>query len=161
MKSNVVIRVLVSFGVPLLLGFLGSLATRPAIATWFAGLAKPSFSPPNWLFGPAWTVLYILMGLAVYIVWTRGTETRGVKPALAFFGVQLVLNLAWSFIFFAARSPLGGLIEILVLWVAIAVTMVLFFRVSVAAGLLFVPYLGWVTFATVLNAAIFALNRGA
>ncbi len=159
MRTASVVRVLVSFAPPLLCGFLGSLATRPAIATWYAGLTKPSFSPPNWLFGPAWTTLYILMGLAVYIVLSRGLGTPGVKPALLFFGIQLLLNLAWSFVFFAARSPVGGFVEILVLWIAIGVTMVLFFRVSAPAGLLLVPYIGWVSFAAVLNGAIMVLNR--
>ena len=157
--NNNVVRVFVRFAVPLLAGWLGSLATRPAIAGWYAGLNKPVFNPPGWLFGPAWTVLYILMGLAAYLVWSRGLATPGVKPALAMFLVQLALNVAWSFLFFAARSPLAGFVEIIVLWVAILVTMVLFFRVSPVAGWLMVPYLGWVSFATVLNGAIMLLNR--
>ena len=158
MKAGTIIRFVVSLGAPLLCGFLGSLATRPAISTWYVGLTKPSFSPPNWLFGPAWTLLYILMGIAVFIVWSRGVKTPGVKPALILFAVQLLLNLAWSFIFFGARSPVGGFIEILFLWAAILVTMVFFFRVAVAAGWLMVPYIGWVTFATVLNGTIMRLN---
>lgn len=159
MKTGNIGRIVVSIGFPLLCGFLGSLATRPAISTWYAGLAKPSFSPPNWLFGPAWTVLYILMGIAAFLVWNRGLGAPGVKAALLLFLVQLALNLAWSFIFFAGRSPAWGFVEILALWVAIVVTMVLFFRVSAAAGWLMVPYIGWVSFATVLNGAIMALNR--
>jgi len=146
--------------VPLLSGFIGSLATRPAIDSWYARLVKPPFNPPDWLFGPAWTVLYILMGLAVYLVWSRGLDAPGVRPALAVFAVQLVLNATWSFVFFAARSPVMGFVEILALWGAILATMVLFFRVSAAAGWLLVPYIGWVSFATVLNGAIMVLNRG-
>ena len=159
MKPNETLKVVVSLAVPLLAGLAGSLATRQAIPTWYAGLAKPSFSPPNWLFGPAWTVLYILMGLAAYLVWRRGLAAAGVKPALAVFLVQLALNLAWSFLFFGLRSPLAGLVEIAVLWCAIAISIVLFFRVSTAAGILMLPYIGWVSFASVLNAAIWSLNR--
>lgn len=159
MEIGKVVRVFISFAVPLLVGALGSLATRPAIGTWYAGLNKPVFTPPGWLFGPAWTVLYILMGLAAYLVWSRGLAAPGVKVALIVFLVQLLLNLAWSFIFFAARSPFWGFVEILVLWVAIAVTIVLFFRVRPLAGWLLLPYIGWVSFAAVLNAAIMVLNR--
>ncbi|MFO7674814.1 MAG: TspO/MBR family protein [bacterium] len=157
--NNNAVRVLVSFAVPLLAGALGSLATRPAITGWYATLNKPPFNPPGWLFGPAWTVLYILMGLAAYLVWSRGLAAPGVKPALALFVVQMFLNVLWSFLFFAARSPLAGFVEIVALWAAILVTMVLFFRVSPAAGWLMVPYIGWVSFAAVLNGAIMLLNR--
>jgi len=160
MKAGNIVRIAVSLGLPLLCGFVGSLATRPAIATWYAGLVKPSFNPPGWLFGPAWTVLYILMGLAVYLVWRRGMAAPGVRPAVAVFAVQLALNVLWSFLFFAARSPVLGFVDIVVLWGAILATMVLFFRVSAAAGLLLVPYIGWVSFAGVLNGAIMVLNRG-
>lgn len=159
MRTGSIIKFIVSVAVPLLCGFLGSLATRPAIETWYAGLTKPGFSPPNWLFGPAWTLLYILMGIAAFLVWNRGLDAPGVKPALVLFLVQLVLNLAWSFIFFAGRSPTWGFVEILVLWVAIVATMVQFFRVTPAAGWLLVPYIGWVTFASALNGALMVLNR--
>jgi benzodiazapine receptor len=138
---------------------IGSLATTKSIPTWYKDLAKPSFNPPNWLFGPAWTVLYLLMAVAAFLVWKQGFGAPGVKLALALFLVQLVLNALWSILFFGLRSPLLGLVEIIVLWLAILVTTVLFFRVLPAAGILFLPYIGWVTFAAVLNAAIFALNR--
>lgn len=159
MRAGNILRLALSIGLPLAAGALGSLATRPAIAGWYATLNKPPFNPPGWLFGPAWTVLYILMGIAAWLVWSRGLAAPGVKPALVLFLVQLALNVAWSFLFFAARSPLAGFVEIILLWVAILVTMVLFFRVSPAAGWLMVPYIGWVSFAAVLNGAIMLLNR--
>ena len=140
-------------------GGIGSLATTKAIPTWYRGLAKPSFSPPNWLFGPAWTVLYLLMAVAAFLVWRQGLSAPGVKLALLVFLVQLALNALWSILFFGMRSPLFGFVDIVVLWLAILVTTVLFFRVSTAAGVLFLPYIGWVTFAAVLNAAILVLNR--
>lgn len=159
MRNPNLLKSVVSILVPLACGFVGSLATRPAIPGWYAGLAKPSFAPPNWLFGPAWTLLYILMGIASFLVWKQGLAAPGVKPALVFYLVQLALNLAWSWLFFALRSPLAGLAEIVVLWCAILVTIVLFFRVSTAAGILMLPYIGWVSFASALNAGIWALNR--
>ena len=136
----------------------GAFFTTPKIPTWYAGLVKPSFNPPNWLFGPVWTILYLMMGLAAYFVWQQGWEHSRVKRALGVFLLQLVLNVLWSFVFFGMQSTLGGLIVIIMLWGAILLTIVLFFRQSSLAGWLLVPYIMWVTFATVLNAAIFALN---
>ena len=159
MKTPDVAKAAVSVLVPLACGFVGSLATRPAIPGWYAGLAKPAFAPPNWLFGPAWTLLYVLMGVASFLVWRAGLSVPGVKPALVCYLAQLVLNLAWSWLFFALRSPLAGLVEIAVLWCAIIVTTVLFFRVSAAAGALMLPYIGWVSFAGALNASLWWLNR--
>ncbi len=159
MKSGDAVKLLVSLVVPLACGFVGSLATRPAIPGWYAGLNKPVFAPPNWLFGPAWTALYVMMGIAAFLVWRQGLAEPTVKTALLFYIIQLVLNLAWSWLFFALRSPLAGLVEIVVLWCAILVTVILFFRVSRAAGILMLPYIGWVSFASALNAGIWVLNR--
>lgn len=143
---------------PLLTGLIGAAFTTPAISTWYATLAKPWFAPPNWLFGPAWTVLYILMGVASYLVYLqRGTELR-VDGALKVYGVQLFLNLLWSVIFFGFRFILGGFVEILLLWVAIAVTIKRFYEVSPTAGLMMVPYIAWVTFASVLTFGVLQLN---
>lgn len=140
-------------------GVLGALFTAPAIATWYATLRKPGFTPPNWLFGPVWIALYALMGIAAYLVWRRGVGDVRVKWGLALFVVQLVLNAAWSPAFFGLRSTLGGLLVILPLWFAICATIVLFWRVSKAAGLLLVPYIAWVTYATALNVSLWQLNR--
>lgn len=137
---------------------IGSLFTNPAIPVWYATLRKPAFAPPNWLFGPAWTLLYILMALASWLVWKKGLATPIVKPALVVYLIQLVLNALWSALFFGLRSPLAGLIEIVLLWFAILATVTLFFRVSKGAGAMLLPYLGWVSFATLLNAAILRLN---
>jgi tryptophan-rich sensory protein len=136
---------------------IGSLATTPNIANWYAGLAKPPWNPPNWVFGPVWTVLYICMAVAAWLVWRKGGLAKARWP-LALFAVQLALNAAWSWLFFGFHMPGAAFIEILALLVAIAATTIALWRQSLAAGLLMVPYLGWVTFATVLNYAIWRLN---
>jgi translocator protein len=143
--------------VALLAGWIGSLATTPSIPTWYAGLAKPSFNPPNAVFPVVWTILYVLMGVSAWLVWRAPAEGRR-RAALAAWFVQLVLNVLWSFAFFGARSPLAGLIVIVVLLAAIVVTILAFRRVSVTSALLLAPYLAWVAFATVLNASILSLN---
>jgi translocator protein len=152
-------RLFICLGAVLAASSIGSFATVRAIPTWYKGLAKPSFNPPAWLFGPAWTVLYLMMAVAAWLVWKQGIGAAGVKIALAMFLVQLVLNCLWSILFFGLRSPLAGLVDIVVLWLAILATIVLFFRVSVPAGILLLPYIAWVSFAAVLNAAILRLNR--
>ncbi len=136
---------------------LGSLFTTPQTASggWYETLQKPFFTPPNWLFGPVWTLLYLAMAVSGWLVW-RKTGLSG--TAMALFAVQLVLNLAWSLIFFGLQAPGGALLEILILWTAILLTILAFSRVSRPAGWLLVPYLAWVTFATALNAAIWLLN---
>ena len=136
---------------------LGSLFTTPQTAPggWYETLQKPFFTPPNWLFGPVWTFLYISMAVAGWLVWRR-TGFSGTPMAL--FAIQLALNLAWSMIFFGLQSPGLALLEILVLWTAILLTILAFSRISRPAGWLLVPYLAWVTFATALNAAIWLLN---
>ncbi len=159
MISRDLSRFLICAGAVLLASSIGSFATVRAIPVWYKGLVKPSFNPPTWLFGPAWTVLYLMMAVAAWLVWKQGLGVSGVKLALAVFLVQLALNCLWSIFFFGLRSPLAGLVDIAVLWLAILATNVLFFRVSVAAGVLLLPYIGWVTFAAILNAAILRLNR--
>jgi len=158
-SGPILLKLLASLAAVLAAGGIGSLATMKAIPTWYRGLAKPSFNPPNWLFGPAWTLLYLLMAVAAFLVWKQGFGAPGVKLALAVFLVQLVLNALWSILFFGMRSPLAGLVDIAVLWLTILATIVLFFRVSTAAGILLLPYITWVSFAAVLNAAILRLNR--
>jgi translocator protein len=152
------IRLVASVALCELVGGLGSVFTIPSIATWYAGLAKPAFSPPNWLFGPVWTLLYLLMGVALYLVWERGVRKKGVPVAMGTFGVQLFLNFLWSVLFFGLHSPLYGLICIAFLFAAIVATAAMFFRISRAAGLLMVPYLAWVAFASLLNFYVFVLN---
>ncbi|MCL4435674.1 MAG: tryptophan-rich sensory protein [Thaumarchaeota archaeon] len=141
-----------------LAGVIGSIFTISSIPTWYAGLEKPFFAPPNWLFGPVWLSLYTLMGISLYLVWSRGADTRRGSLALTVFGVQLVLNALWSVLFFGLRSPILGLVEIAALWIMIAATIVLFYRVSRAAALLLIPYIAWVTIAAALNGFIWSLN---
>jgi translocator protein len=154
-----ILKLVVSIVACLAAGAIGSIFTRSAIPTWYATLQKPVFSPPNWLFAPVWTLLYILMGIAAFLVWRKGLENRQVRIALIFFLIQLVLNASWSVVFFGLESPLYGLIVISILWVAILVTVTKFFKISRAASVLMWPYLLWVTFAAVLNASIWLLNR--
>ena len=148
----------VSIAIPLLAGFIGSIATSGSVSSWYQTINKPSFNPPDWVFGPVWTTLFILMGISLYIVWSKGLKKKGVKKALSVFGVQLALNILWSFLFFGLKSPLYGLIEIIILWAAILYTIILFYRVSRTAAYLLIPYILWVSFAFVLNLAIFILN---
>ena len=136
-------------------GFIGGFATQNSIDTWYATLDKPSWNPPNWLFGPVWTLLYIMMGIAAWLVWK--TKDR-IGPAMVLFGAQLVFNLAWSLIFFGLRSPGWALIEVVFLWGSVLLTMLAFFGRQTVAGWLFVPYHAWVSFAAVLNFAIWSLN---
>lgn len=143
---------------PLLVGGIGAVFTTSAIPTWYATLAKPWFAPPNWLFGPAWTVLYVLMGVASFLVYQKRETDLRADGALKVYGLQLGLNFLWSVIFFGLRSILGGFIEIVLLWVLIVINIRKFYQVSPAAGLLLIPYLAWVTFASVLNFGILQLN---
>lgn len=141
-----------------LVGFIGTPFTISAIPTWYATLNKPFFAPPNWLFGPAWTLLYFLMGISFYLIWKQDFKTLKTKIARKFFFIQLFLNLIWSPLFFGLRSPLLGLIDIVALWIFIVITIYKMHPVSKWASYLLIPYLLWVTFATVLNGAILILN---
>jgi len=158
MKPRDIWKLVVSIIACLAAGIIGSIFTRSAIPTWYATLEKPAFNPPNWLFAPVWTLLYIMMGIAAFLVWRKGLENRQVRIALIVFLVQLVLNALWSVVFFGLESPLCGLIVISALWVAILFTVLKFFRISSAASVLLWPYLLWVTFAAVLNVSIWLLN---
>jgi benzodiazapine receptor len=152
------VKLISSIIVCLAVGFLGSLATRPAIPEWYAGLVKPAFNPPNWVFGPVWTVLYLLMGIALFLVWRLGLDTRGVKTAVVLFLVQLALNALWSWVFFGWHQLGWSFAVIVALWVFILLTMLRFFPLLKAAAWLLVPYLVWVSFASVLNFSIWRLN---
>lgn len=142
-----------------LAGVIGSVFTTPSIPGWYAGLAKPSFNPPNWIFGPVWTTLYAMMGLAAYLVYAKGPRRSEVKKALAVFAVQLVLNALWSIVFFGAHMILGAAVVIVLLWVMILESIVLFSKISKTAAYLLIPYILWVSFATILNISLYILNR--
>jgi tryptophan-rich sensory protein len=138
----------------LLVGGAATFFTEPAIATWYAALNKPSFNPPNWIFAPVWTTLYVLMGVAASRVWKQ----TGFGTAIAFWIAQLGLNFCWSAIFFSLHLIFWALVEMAALWLAVAATLILFARRDRIAGLLLVPYLAWVSFAFALNFAIWRLN---
>jgi len=140
-------------------GAIGSVFTAQSLGVWYASLAKPSFNPPGWVFGPVWTTLYTLMGISAWLVWRRGSlADPPVRNALFLFLVQLFLNALWSFLFFGLRSPLLALADILGLLIAILATIAAFKPISPISAWLMVPYLAWVSFATILNAAIWKLN---
>jgi tryptophan-rich sensory protein len=157
-KSRDVVKLVVSLVACQFAGAIGAIFTTPAIPTWYATLEKPSFSPPNWLFAPAWITLYLLMGVAAFLIWRQGLAQKGVRAALVIFLVQLVLNALWSVVFFGLQSPLWGVVVIIALWIAILITIIKFFKLSTAAGSLMLPYILWVSFAAVLNIAVFMLN---
>jgi tryptophan-rich sensory protein len=157
--DNSIVKLIISVVACLAAGGIGSLFTFKAIPTWYPGLKKPKYTPPNQAFGPVWTTLYILMGLSVYFIWQRGLATDGVLLAFILFWVQLVLNALWSIIFFGMKSKGGGVITIIVLWFLILTTIITSFQVSVWAGILLIPYILWVSVATYLNAGIWWLNK--
>ncbi len=150
---------IIAVAVSELAGIVGSIFTISAIPTWYATLAKPSLNPPAWLFGPVWTMLYFLMGIAAFLVWRKGWDSKGVKPALSLFAIQLILNALWSIIFFGLHSPGWALTEIIVLWIAIVATIVAFTKVSRPAAWFLAPYILWVSFAAYLNYSIWIFNR--
>lgn len=140
-------------------GILGAVWTTRSVKTWYPTLEKPPFRPPNWVFGPVWTTLYAMMAIAMYTVSEKQSADRSVvRIAKILWGIQLVLNLLWSYLFFGRRSPLAGMIDIAALWVAIVLTMIAFLKVSRRAALLMLPYLLWVSFAAVLNIEIWRRN---
>jgi len=141
-----------------LAGVLGGLATAPAIPTWYATLVKPTWTPPGWVFGPVWTVLYALMGIAAARVWIRHRQTSAGKRSLALFGAQLALNAEWPVLFFGLKAPGAALVSIVILWATILALIVRWWRLERTSAALLIPYLAWVSFATALNAAIVRLN---
>lgn len=139
-------------------GIVGSLFTTPSIDGWYAELIRPELAPPNWVFAPVWTTLFFLMGVAAFLVWRKRRGHKEARIALGVFGFQLVLNTVWSIIFFGLLNPGAAFIEILFLWLAIAVTIGMFAKISKPAALLLLPYIAWVSFAAYLNYMIWVLN---
>ncbi|MDH5467858.1 MAG: tryptophan-rich sensory protein [Candidatus Aminicenantes bacterium] len=158
MQKRVIFKLIVSLIICQLAGFVGSLFTTPSIPTWYASLAKPSFTPPNWVFSPVWISLFVLMGISLFLLWEKTLHFPGVKTAIFWFAVQLGLNMLWSILFFGLKSPFLALIEIIVLWIAIFLTILKSLRVLKLAGVLLIPYLIWVSFAAGLNYSIWTLN---
>ncbi len=157
-KGSNILKLVVSILLCQCAGIVGSVFTAPAIPNWYAALQKPAFTPPNWLFAPAWITLYLLMGIAAFLVWRAGLGNQSVRTALIIFLVQLVLNSLWSVVFFGIQSPLCGVIVIVILWLMILLTIFKFARISAAAAWLLVPYILWVSFASALNISIWILN---
>ncbi|MDD5606353.1 MAG: tryptophan-rich sensory protein [Candidatus Pacebacteria bacterium] len=147
-------KLIVSIFHPLIIGFIGSLFTASSLNNWYLYLNKPSFNPPNWIFGPAWTLLYLLMGLAFYFIWKKGY----CKKCFYIYFIQLFLNFLWSFLFFTLQNPLLAFLNIIVLWLAILLCIIWFYKVSKIAAYLFIPYILWVSFASILNLFIIILN---
>lgn len=152
------LKLIIAITVSELVGIVGSVFTAPSVASWYAELAKPVINPPAWVFGPVWTTLFALMGIAAFLVWREGLERKSVKIALGIFIGQLVFNTLWSIIFFGLHSPGGALVEIVFLWLAIAATIVAFARIFKPAAWLLLPYILWVSFAIYLNYALWTLN---
>lgn len=151
-------RLIISLLLPQLAGLIGSLFTVPAITSWYAYIQRPSFSPPNWLFGPVWTILYILMGVSIYLVWQKVDKNKESKEAFKLFWIHLFFNGIWSLIFFGLRNPLLAFIDIIIIWSLIIVLMIKFWKVSRWSTYLLIPYFLWVSFASVLNLTIWYLN---
>jgi len=157
-RSRTALLFVLCIAIPLIIGFIGTLFTYGSITGWYAGIIKPSFTPPSWVFAPAWTILYILMGAALFLVLRDGTGSPSETQGIVLFAAQLVFNLIWSVVFFGMHA-VGFALAVLVLLIAlIAATMVVFRRISVPAAWLLVPYLAWCCFAAILNAGILLLN---
>ncbi|HUQ97638.1 MAG TPA: TspO/MBR family protein [Chitinophagaceae bacterium] len=151
-------RLLISVLIPVFVGLLSGFFTASGVKGWFQTITKPGWNPPNWVFAPVWTTLYILMGIALYLIWQRQTNATQKKQAIIFWIVQLILNAAWSFLFFQQHAIGLALIEIILLWIAIFITILLFARINKTAAWLLVPYISWVSFASLLTYAIWRLN---
>ena len=157
---NKTVKIAIALIVCLLVGYSASVVTRPSVETWYPTIVKPIFNPPNWIFMPMWTLLYILMAVAAGLIWDKIKEqNEAVKKALAFFLIQLTLNAIWSYLFFGLKNPMLALIEIALLWLMIYETYLKFIKINKTAGYLLIPYLAWVAFAAILNASIWWLNR--
>jgi len=139
-----------------LAGMFGALFTMPSISTWYSTLNKPSFTPPNWLFGPVWVTLYLLMGISLYLVWEKGLVKS--RMAYTFFSLQLLFNAFWTIIFFGLEMPSLAFIEIIILWFLVAATTYQFYKISKPASVLLIPYLVWLTIAAALNYSVMILN---
>ena len=141
-----------------LAGLIGSVFTTPNINSWYSTLNRPVIAPPNWVFAPVWTTLFLFMGVALFLVWKNGVKNKQAKIAITLFFIQLILNILWSVLFFGLQNPLIALVEIIFLAIFILLTMIYFYRVNKWAGLLLLPYFLWVLFASVLNFNFWLIN---
>ncbi len=155
--SNIV-KGIIALALPLLVGGVSGFFSVTGVESWYPTIQKPSWNPPNWVFGPVWTTLYVMMGIAFFLVWKDDTSKELKKIAITLFAVQLTLNFFWSFIFFKLQQPGWALVEIIAMWIFISLTIFAFAQVNKAAAWLLVPYISWVSFATILNYTIWQLN---
>jgi translocator protein len=151
-------RLAISLILPQLAGFIGSFFTVSAIPNWYATLQKPSFSPPNWLFGPMWILLYCLMGVSVYLVWQKIEEDKKAKKAVWLFWIHLVFNAIWSIVFFGLQNPSLAFANLFIIWILIIALMIIFWKINKNSTYLLIPYFLWVSFAGILNFFIWRLN---
>lgn len=158
MKLSNPLKLIIALAISLAAGGVGSLFTAAAIPVWYENLAKPALNPPNWVFGPVWTILFILMGIAAFLVWREGLDKKEIKIALAIFIFQLLLNVFWSLLFFGIHNPAVAFTEIISLWSAIMALILAFYQINRKAAYLLIPYIVWVSFAAYLNYAIWQLS---
>jgi benzodiazapine receptor len=157
MNKTLILKFVISLLLPLSLGAIAGMFTAQAVPEWYATLNQPSFNPPNWVFGPVWTTLYLILGFSFFLIWKQ-ERSKERNQAILIFLVQMVLNFGWSFLFFYHHLIGFALLEIIALWVTIIGMIVMFYRIRPLAGYLNMPYLLWVTFATILNASYYFLN---
>lgn len=152
------LKLIIAVALPLVVGATSGFFTMTGVESWYQTINKPSWNPPNWVFGPVWTTLYILMGVALFLVWKADTSAELKKIAISLFAVQLVFNFFWSFIFFYLQQPGWAVLELAIMWIFILLTIFAFAQVSKTAAWLLVPYISWVSFAGILNYTIWKLN---
>ena len=157
MEKQNIIKLILAIIICQLAGIVGSIFTSPNITTWYASIVKPAFNPPNWIFAPVWTTLFLLMGISLYLI-IKEKQTPKIRLAEGVFAIQLILNIIWSVLFFGLNNIGAAFAEIIILWIAIAATIYYFYKISKPAAYLLVPYIAWVSFATILNYSIFMLN---
>jgi tryptophan-rich sensory protein len=155
---NNIVKLIIAVAIPVAVGATSGFFTISGVSSWYQTINKPSWNPPSWIFGPVWTTLYIMMGISLFLVWKSDSAGMLKKIAIALFAAQLILNFFWSFIFFNQRQIGWALVEIVVMWVVILLTIFAFARVNKTAAWLMVPYVSWVSFATILNYTIWKLN---
>jgi len=147
-------KLIISIFLPFIISGIGSIFTSNSISIWYAELIKPSFNPPNWIFGPVWTILYLMIGISFYLIWIKKFD----KITYIIYGIQLLLNGLWTIIFFGFKSPFYALIEIILLWISILLTIIYFYKINKISAYLLIPYILWVSFASILNFSLFILN---
>lgn len=156
---NNYIKLLLSILIPLLVGGISGFFTSQSVSGWYTTIQKPWFNPPNWIFGPVWTLLYVLMGVSFFLIWTSEVDVYQKNKAMILFAAQLTVNFLWSYFFFYRQQPAWALVDIVLMWMLILLTIVSFGKISSLSAWLLVPYISWVSFAGVLNYSIWSLNR--